>query len=76
MPTASCPITSTLIEGGETTIIPDFVKDFKQRTGLAFRRATSRPLWQKSYYDHILRSEEAILDVAGTSSATWFELDW
>ena len=53
-----------LIEGTEGAFVPDFVKEFKQLTGYAYRRRHSRSLWQKSYYDHVLRKEEAIWDVA------------
>ncbi len=38
--------------------------DFKQRTGFAFRDANPPLLWQKSYYDHVIRREEDIAVVA------------
>jgi putative transposase len=45
----------------------DFVKCFKQRTGYWFKhgyqgglKASPTGLWQRSYHDHILRSEESI----------------
>lgn len=41
--------------------IVEFVKEFKQRTGFAFKRATGRSLWQKSYHDHVLRRDEDLL---------------
>lgn len=53
-----------LVEAGDRSDLPRFVKDFKQRTGYAYRRVCSGPLWQKSYYDHVLRSEEDVRDVA------------
>lgn len=40
-----------------------FMKDFKQITGYQFKKKTGRALWQKSYYDHILRKQE---DLIGT----------
>jgi REP element-mobilizing transposase RayT len=43
-----------------------FVRLFKQRSGYAYRRLTGEPdvLWQKSYYDHVLRHEEDLHDAA------------
>lgn len=49
-----------------------FVKDFKQRTGYWFRNRPRRGLkasptdglWQRSYHDHILRSEEGLRESA------------
>ena len=53
-----------LVEGGLESDLPPFVKDFKQQTAYAHRRSNSGLLWQKSYYDHILRAEEDVRDVA------------
>ena len=53
-----------LVEGSEASDLPVFVKDFKQRTGFQYRRARGQSLWQKSYYDHILRTEEDVHGVA------------
>ncbi|MDP2950019.1 MAG: transposase [Chloroflexota bacterium] len=44
-----------LVEGGAGSDVPQFMKDFKQRTGYACRRVSEEALWQKSYYDQILR---------------------
>ena len=52
-----------LVEGSEASDLPLFVKDFKQRTGFEYRQARGQSLWQKSYYDHVLRREEAVWDV-------------
>jgi len=35
-----------------------FVKRYKQVSGYWFRRMTGDPLWQKSYYDHVVRTDE------------------
>ncbi len=40
------------------------IATFKQLTGFHFKKTTGTPLWQKGYYDHILRNEESIKDVA------------
>ena len=41
-----------------------FAKMFKQKTAHAYLRKTSQRLWQKNYYDHILRSIEEPSHVA------------
>ena len=53
-----------LIVGKEDSSLPKFMKLFKQRSGVAFKKAYGDSLWQRSYYDHILRKEEALQDVA------------
>jgi len=42
-----------------------FVKSLKQRTGYEFRKTFRRDLWQKKFYDHILRRADSIDRVAG-----------
>jgi len=44
---------------GNITII-DFIKKYKQITGYYFKQKYSKKLWQKSYYDHIVRDSEDI----------------
>jgi hypothetical protein len=41
-----------------------FVKAFKQATGYAWRERSRGPLWQKSFYDHILRPRDSVESVA------------
>jgi REP-associated tyrosine transposase len=41
-----------------------FVKVFKHKTSFHFRAGTGNTLWQTSFYDHILRDDEAPADVA------------
>ena len=53
-----------LVEGGAESDVPQFMKDFRQRTGYAYRRASGEALWQKSYYDHVLRKEEDVREAA------------
>ena len=38
---------------------------FRRRSGLDFRREHGTRLWQDGYFDHVLRNEEATLDVVG-----------
>jgi putative transposase len=36
-----------------------FVMDFKRKATAGFRRSSSGPLWQKKFYDYILRSNDS-----------------
>ena len=49
---------------GETADAIAFVHQAKQRSGYAVARAYGLKLWQPSFYDRILRREEATLSVA------------
>ena len=42
----------------------EFIRLFKQRSAFAFQKSHGRRLWEKSFYDHILRSSDQIEDVA------------
>ena len=35
-----------------------FMRSFKQQSGFAFQRSSGERLWQRKYYDHILRPRE------------------
>jgi putative transposase len=48
-----------LVQGDGDAPLVRFVQHFKQATGYRYPR-----MWQRSYYDHILRQEEAIEDAA------------
>jgi len=41
-----------------------FAKILKQKTSYEFRRKFSEPLWQKKFYDHILRPKDSPAAVA------------
>ena len=43
--------------------LQEFVRLFKQRTAYGWRQKTGEPLWQPSYYDHILRESESTRSV-------------
>jgi putative transposase len=49
-------------EDGES--VERFMRHFKQLSGHAYKQATGEHLWQTSYYDHVLRREEAIRPIA------------
>jgi len=54
-----------LISGlDESSDLRGFIKNFKQKTGYAFKQNTGRKLWQRSFYDHILRGEEETYDIS------------
>ena len=40
-----------------------FIRDYKQITGYHFKKQAGALLWQKSFYDHILRREDAFHEV-------------
>ena len=48
----------------ESSDLMVFVEMLKQETGFEFERRTDRRLWQKKYYDHILRSGDSMDRVA------------
>jgi putative transposase len=48
----------------EGASLKDFVHQFKQLAGFGLKRRTGAFAWQISYYDHTLRAEEALAEVA------------
>jgi REP-associated tyrosine transposase len=54
-----------LVEGlSDSSDLVKFVDGFKQRTAFEFSKKHGKRLWQRRYYDHILRPNDAIEDVA------------
>lgn len=53
-----------LLVGDEESNLVKFIKTFKQKSGHYFKRRLEKPLWQKSYYDHVIRKRESINDIA------------
>ncbi len=54
-----------LIQGlSENSNLKTFVSLFKQKTGYSYKQRMDSPLWQTSYYDHVLRTEEDSLEIA------------
>jgi len=47
-----------LLVTSEGSDVRNFVRAYKQASGFWFRRATAGQLWQKSYCDHVVRSDE------------------
>ncbi len=53
-----------LTSGDEEIDLIKFVKKFKQITGYNFKKDTGKRLWQKSFYDHVVRREENLNSIA------------
>jgi putative transposase len=54
-----------LVHGqSERSNLPRFVKRAKQSSGQIYARAVKEPLWQDSYYDHVVRPEESLDGIA------------
>jgi putative transposase len=49
-----------VVEGSDDSDLARFVKSFKQKTSFERKRRVGRPLWQRSYYDHLLRSQDEL----------------
>jgi putative transposase len=49
-----------LAEGSEGNDLAQLMKTFKQATAYDYKRRTGRPLWQRSYYDHVLRGSDEL----------------
>lgn len=48
----------------EYSALPDFARTLKQLTGFSYRRRSSGTLWQKSYFDRVLRDTDSTEAVA------------
>jgi putative transposase len=48
----------------DTSDALEFVRYFKQRTGFFHKQRTHSVLWESSYYDHILRPQDGVIEVA------------
>lgn len=54
-----------LIEGrSERSDLHRFIKRSKQSSGQSYAMAGNGPLWQDSYYDHVVRPEEDLSGIA------------
>jgi putative transposase len=52
-----------LLEGGEHSNLGRFIKVYKQVTAFYYKKKTGMRLWQRSYYDRLLRKDIFALDV-------------
>ncbi len=53
-----------LVRGGDGTRLSDFVHDFKQKSGYLVKQAAGGLLWQRSFHDHVLRTDKDLLATA------------
>jgi REP element-mobilizing transposase RayT len=53
-----------LVASEDGASVERFMRYFKQLSGYAYKKRTGEHLWQISYYDHVLRAEEAIRPIA------------
>jgi putative transposase len=54
-----------LLTGEEGVNLIKFMRAFKQITGYYFKQHLGKPLWQRSFFDHVIRKREAINNLAG-----------
>jgi putative transposase len=53
-----------LVAGNDRSSLLRFTQHFKQLSGYAYKKAIGEPLWQISYWDRVLRSDEDLAVVA------------
>ena len=54
-----------LVEGlTDQSQLLQFIRSFKQTSAFAYTQTFRHRLWQRTYYDHVLRRDDAIADVA------------
>jgi|SRR6185503_3450783 len=54
-----------LVEGNHPAAdFREFVRIFKQRSSFAWKRTNGTALWQRSYFEHVLRDDEDTIGVA------------
>ncbi|MEE8638646.1 MAG: transposase [Candidatus Margulisiibacteriota bacterium] len=54
-----------LLIGDEEANLMKCIKIFKQKSGYYFKQRFGKQLWQRSFFDHVLRKRKYINDVAG-----------
>jgi putative transposase len=50
-----------LVQGSEGSDLSQLMKRFKQASSFDYRRRVGRALWQRGYYDHVVRGYEELL---------------
>ena len=53
-----------LLEGKQDSKLKDYMKNFKQNSAFSFKKEYNRILWQRGFYERVLRREEALDNVA------------
>ena len=53
-----------LLGGQEKSDLKGYMKAFKQASAYVIKKEVNETLWQRSYYEHVLRRDEAVEDIA------------
>jgi len=53
-----------LVAGRQISSLAKLVKRFKQTSSFRYSEGSGAHLWQRSYYDHVLRCKEDVVEVA------------
>jgi putative transposase len=53
-----------LLKGEETSDLREFVRIYKQKTSYRYKKMFGKPLWQRGYYDRVLRKSEESFGVS------------
>jgi len=53
-----------LLGGQENSDLRNYIKAFKQVSAYSFKKEFNDILWQRSYYEHVLRRDEDVEDIA------------
>jgi len=53
-----------LVEGNEEADLIKFIREFKQLTAYSYKKVAGDKLWQRSFYDRVLRTDEDTQAVA------------
>jgi putative transposase len=53
-----------LVQGVDGSRLVPLVQHFKQVSGYRFRRRMGQKLWQRSFFDHVVRKEEDLREIS------------
>ena len=53
-----------LLIGDDKSSLVNFIKIFKQKSGYTYKQRFKENLWQRSFYDHVVRKKEDINEIA------------
>lgn len=52
-----------LLNGNKNADLSAFIRSFKQITGYHFKKTKGNNLWQRSYFDHVIRNAESMEEI-------------
>ena len=50
--------------GDSNMLVSRFIQTFKSQTGFWYKKYHGNPLWQRGFYDHIVRKNESLIKIA------------